>query len=113
MGWAFAAFAWAYALFEIPGGFLGDWIGARKVLMRIVVWWSFFTAATEWVWSFTSLAVTRALFGAGEAGCFPNLTESVHDVAAAGRAGPGTGDHVAQCRWAERLHPLWSFSSSR
>jgi MFS transporter, ACS family, glucarate transporter len=76
MGWAFAAFAWAYALFEIPGGFLGDWIGARKVLMRIVVWWSFFTAATGWAWNFTSLAVTRALFGAGEAGCFPNLTKA-------------------------------------
>ena len=46
MGWVFAAFAWSYALFEIPGGYLGDWIGPRKVLMRIVIWWSFFTAAT-------------------------------------------------------------------
>ena len=33
MGYAFSAFAWAYALFEIPGGFLGDWMGARRVLM--------------------------------------------------------------------------------
>jgi MFS family permease len=41
MGYAFSAFAWAYALFEIPGGWLGDWMGARKVLMRIVIWWSF------------------------------------------------------------------------
>ena len=76
MGYVFAAFAWAYALFEVPSGFLGDWIGARKVLMRIVVWWSFFTAATGWAWSFTSLVVTRFLFGAGEAGCFPNLTKA-------------------------------------
>src|SRR5262245_960754 len=74
MGWAFAAFAWAYALFEIPGGWLGDRIGPRKVLMRVVLWWSFFTAATGWVWSAASLIVTRALFGAGEAGCFPNIT---------------------------------------
>src|SRR5229473_6371254 len=74
MGYAFSAFGWAYALFEIPGGFLGDWMGPRKVLMRIVLWWSFFTAATGWAWNFVSLAVTRALFGAGEAGCFPNLT---------------------------------------
>ena len=74
MGWAFSAFLWAYALFEIPGGWLGDRIGPRRVLMRIVLWWSFFTAATGWVWSATSLIVTRALFGAGEAGCFPNLT---------------------------------------
>jgi ACS family glucarate transporter-like MFS transporter len=76
MGWAFTAFGWAYALFEIPGGYLGDWIGPRKVLTRIVLWWSFFTAATGWVTSFTSLLVVRFLFGAGEAGCFPNLTKS-------------------------------------
>ena len=42
--------------------------------MRIVVWWSFFTAATGWIWSLPSLLVTRSLFGVGEAGCFPNLT---------------------------------------
>jgi MFS family permease len=76
MGWAFWAFGWCYALFEIPGGYLGDWMGPRKVLLRIVLWWSFFTAATGWAWSFISLTVTRALFGMGEAGCFPNLTKT-------------------------------------
>ena len=75
MGAVFTAFGWAYALFEIPGGYLGDRIGPRSVLMRIVLWWSFFTAATGWVWNFTSLMATRFLFGAGEAGCFPNLTK--------------------------------------
>jgi MFS transporter, ACS family, glucarate transporter len=74
MGWALAAFGWAYALFEIPGGWLGDRIGPRKVLMRIVIWWSVFTAATGWAWSASSLIVTRGLFGAGEAGAFPNMT---------------------------------------
>ena len=74
MGWALSAFGWAYAVFEIPGGWLGDKIGPRRVLMRIVLWWSFFTAATGWVWSAPSLIATRALFGAGEAGAFPNLT---------------------------------------
>ena len=76
MGYAFAAFAWAYALFEVPGGWLGDWMGPRKVLLRVVLWWSFFTAATGWVWGQVSLVVTRFLFGAGEAGCFPNLTKA-------------------------------------
>jgi MFS family permease len=74
MGWALAAFGWAYALFEIPGGWLGDRIGPRRVLMRIVIWWSFFTAATGWAWNAASLITIRALFGAGEAGAFPNLT---------------------------------------
>ncbi len=76
MGMAFSAFGIAYALFEIPGGWLGDWLGPRRVLMRIVIWWSFFTAATGWVWNTVSLVVTRFLFGAGEAGCFPNLTKA-------------------------------------
>jgi ACS family glucarate transporter-like MFS transporter len=74
MGWVFSIFGWAYAVFEIPGGWLGDRLGSRRVLMRIVLWWSFFTAATGWAWSFVSLLVTRALFGAGEAGAFPNMT---------------------------------------
>ncbi|HWR50764.1 MAG TPA: MFS transporter [Bryobacteraceae bacterium] len=76
MGLAFSAFAWGYALFEIPGGWLGDWLGPRRVLMRIVIWWSVFTAATGYAWSLMSLWVIRFLFGAGEAGCFPNLTKS-------------------------------------
>jgi MFS transporter, ACS family, glucarate transporter len=76
MGHIFGAFGIAYALFEIPGGWMGDKLGARRVLMRIVVWWSFFTAATGWMWNFLSMYITRFLFGAGEAGCFPNLTKS-------------------------------------
>lgn len=76
MGLAFTAFGWAYALFEIPGGYLGDRMGPRSVLMRIVLWWSFFTAATGWVWNIVSLVVTRFMFGMGEAGCFPNLTKA-------------------------------------
>jgi ACS family glucarate transporter-like MFS transporter len=76
MAYVFSAFTLAYALFEIPGGWLGDRLGARRVLMRIVVWWSFFTAATGWAWNFPSIVTTRFLFGMGEAGCFPNLTKA-------------------------------------
>jgi MFS family permease len=76
MGYVFSAFTLAYALFEIPTGWLGDKIGARKVLLRVVLWWSFFTAATGWAWNFGAMTVTRFLFGAGEAGCFPNLTKA-------------------------------------
>jgi len=76
MGYAFAAFGWAYALFEIPGGWLGDVIGPRKVLMRVVVMWSLFTAATGWAWGLVSLVIFRFMFGMGEAGCFPNLTKA-------------------------------------
>jgi MFS transporter, ACS family, glucarate transporter len=75
-GYVFGAFTLAYALFEIPGGWLGDRFGPRKILMRVVVWWSFFTAATGWVSSALSMIVVRFLFGAGEAGCFPNITKA-------------------------------------
>src|SRR6266550_4082189 len=76
MGLAFSAFAWAYALFEIPGGWLGDRIGPRKVLMRVVIMWSVFTVATGYVWNLASLVIARFCFGMGEAGCFPNLTKA-------------------------------------
>ena len=61
MGWVYSVFGWAYAFFEIPGGWLADRMGPRRVLLRIVIWWSFFTAATGWAWNATSLLVTRAL----------------------------------------------------
>lgn len=76
MGWAFTAFGIAYAIFEIPGGWLGDLIGPRKVLMRVVGMWSVFTVATGWAWNLWSLIVFRFMFGAGEAGCFPNITKA-------------------------------------
>jgi MFS family permease len=76
MGYVFSAFTLAYALFEIPTGWLGDQIGPRKVLLRVVLWWSFFTASTGWAWNYASIVAARFLFGAGEAGCFPNLTKA-------------------------------------
>jgi ACS family glucarate transporter-like MFS transporter len=71
MGWVFFAFAFAYALFEIPTARWADERGARSVITRIVVWWSVFTLATSAVFSYGSLLVTRFLFGAGEAGAWP------------------------------------------
>lgn len=76
MGYAFGAFGWAYALFEIPGGWLGDRIGPRRVLMRVVSMWSIFTIFTGWAWNLGSLVTARFCFGAGEAGCFPNITKA-------------------------------------
>jgi ACS family glucarate transporter-like MFS transporter len=75
LGLVFGAFGLSYALFEVPNGLLGDRFGVRVTLTRIVVAWSVFTALTGAAWNFTSLWVARFLFGAGEAGCFPNLTK--------------------------------------
>lgn len=76
MGWAFSAFTFAYAAFEIPSGWMGDVMGPRRVLTRIVLWWSAFTAATGLAWNFASLVTFRFLFGMGEAGAFPNTSRS-------------------------------------
>jgi len=73
-GWVIGAFVLAYGLFEIPTGALGDRIGQRGVLTRIVVWWSAFTCLTGAAIGFPALVVTRFLFGAGEAGAFPNIS---------------------------------------
>jgi len=74
MGFVFGAFGLAYALFEIPMGLMGDRVGVRRALAQIVLAWSAFTALTGAAWNATSLMAIRFLFGAGEAGCFPNLT---------------------------------------
>ena len=74
MGLIFGAFALSYALFEVPMGVLGDRLGVKRVLAQIVLAWSLCTALTGAAWNVTSLYVIRFLFGAGEAGCFPNLT---------------------------------------
>ncbi len=74
MGLVFGAFGLAYALFEIPMGLLGDRLGVRRVLTQIVLAWSICTALTGAAWNVASMIVIRFLFGAGEAGCFPNLT---------------------------------------
>jgi len=71
-GWVLGAFALAYALFEIPSALLGDRIGQRKVFLRIVLWWSIFTALTGAVNGLTSLIIIRFLFGMGESGAYPN-----------------------------------------
>src|ERR1700745_2596780 len=71
-GWVLASFALAYALFEIPSGMLGDRIGPRAVFIRIVLWWSFFTALTGFATGLLSLIIVRFLFGVGESGTLPN-----------------------------------------
>jgi MFS family permease len=100
MGFVFGAFTVAYGLFEVPTGHWGDRYGSRRVLIRIVLWWSLFTTLTGCVWafrldsgrqlfpgtpfavplvlnSFGLLLLVRFLFGAGEAGALPNVARVV------------------------------------
>ncbi len=73
-GWVLSAFALSYALFELPTGVLGDRLGPRRILTRVVLWWSVFTALTGTALSWMHLIAVRFLFGAGEAGAYPNAS---------------------------------------
>ena len=77
MGIIFSAFVWAYAAFQVPGGWLSDRFGARGVLAGVVGYWSIMTAATAMAFGSVSFVVIRFLFGVGEAGAFPGATRAM------------------------------------
>ena len=84
-GKLFTAFAFAYALFEVPTGWLGDKYGARQTLVRVVLWWSVFTMLTGSIYptpgsmlAFVLMLTVRFLFGMGEAGAYPNIARAFH-----------------------------------
>ncbi len=86
MGYVFSAFVLGYALFQIPGGWLGDRWGTRLVLTGAVVWWSVFTILTavagtlptaQWLGILGSLILVRFLIGMGEAAALPNFNRAV------------------------------------
>ncbi|HUR59885.1 MAG TPA: MFS transporter [Opitutaceae bacterium] len=71
MSWVYSSFALAYGFFEIPTAWWADRRGTRRVLTRIVLWWSAFTMATAAAFNLVSMLITRFLFGLGEAGAWP------------------------------------------
>ena len=81
VGGLLSAFVLGYALFQIPGGMLGDRYGPRRMLLWAVLWWSAFTALTaaapdlflaKWIGVVGSLWLVGFLIGCGEAPAFPN-----------------------------------------
>ncbi len=86
MGWIFSAFVFGYALFQVPGGWMGDRWGPRRILTFAVIWWSIFTALTAMaptlplvnlIGIMGSLMVIRFLIGIGEAAALPNFNRSI------------------------------------
>jgi len=100
MGFVFSAFVVGYALFQIPGGWLGDRWGIRIVLMIALIWWSCFTAWTALAaTSFLAgplgivgaLAFVRFFLGVGEAAALPTFNRAVTDWLPAHERGLGIG----------------------
>ena len=84
MGKIFSAFIFAYGLFQVPGGWLADKFGPRKVLTVSALFWSLATAATAWVGDLgavlpvvISLGFVRFCVGMGEAPAWPSFNRSI------------------------------------
>jgi|HubBroStandDraft_1064217.scaffolds.fasta_scaffold04805_4 ACS family glucarate transporter-like MFS transporter len=107
MGYIFSAFGLTYAAMEVPSGWLIDRFGPRVVLTRVVLSWSFFTAATGFAWNFASMLIARLLFGAGEAGCFPGLAKTFSNWLPAEERARAEGWKACSARWGAAAAPLF------
>jgi MFS family permease len=106
MSWVFSAFAIAYAAFEIPTAWWAERIGSRAVLTRIVTWWSAFTLMTAAAFNYVSLLAIRFLFGAGEAGAWPNAARVFSRWIPARERGKVQGVFFASAHLAGGITPL-------
>lgn len=71
LDWVKGAFFWAYALAQVPAGWLSDRFGARVLITIYIASWSLFTAATSFSWGFATLMIARLGCGLAEAGYYP------------------------------------------
>ncbi len=106
IGFVFGAFWLAYALFEIPSGWLGDRRGSRGTLTRIVLAWSVCTALTGLATGFVSLLIYRFLFGVGEAGAYPNMARIQSSWLAPETRGRAGGLLWLAARWGGAFAPF-------
>lgn len=77
MGLILSAFVWAYAAFQVPGGWLGDRFGPRKVLSTIMTYRTVIAFLTSRAFGFFSFCGVRFSLGVGEAGAFPTATRAM------------------------------------
>jgi MFS family permease len=92
MSLVFGAFTLAYSIFEVPTGWMGDVWGARRVLTRIVAWWSAFTMLTGVARGLPSSSQSGSSC-AGEAGAF-QTSRAVSPGGSASRTRAGHWDDV-------------------
>ncbi|MBG9694368.1 MFS transporter [Lysinibacillus sphaericus] len=75
-----SAFFLGYAIMQIPGGWLADKFGAKRILLMAVIMWSIFTGLTAIAWSLTAMIVIRFLFGIGEGGFQPSSSKIIATI---------------------------------
>jgi sugar phosphate permease len=106
MGLILGCYQWAYALFQIPGGWFGDRVGPRIALASVVIWWSVFTFITGFSMSVTMLMVCLFLIGMGEAGAFPISNRALSRWMLPAERGMAQGSTHAGSRLAGALTPM-------
>lgn len=79
IGAVISSFFAGYALMQIPGGWLSDKFGSRRILIFSIVAWSVFTVLSGLAWSLISLLVIRFLFGIGEGGYPSSSQKAISD----------------------------------
>ena len=83
MGYVFSAFSWAYVIGQIPGGWLLDRFGSKRVYFWSIFIWSMFTLLQGFVDIFSGFGIIIALFtlrflvGLAEAPSFPGNSRIV------------------------------------
>jgi ACS family glucarate transporter-like MFS transporter len=114
MGTVFSAFVLGYALFQVPGGWLGDRWGSRRVLTFALLWWSLFTVLTAFssnlfftslLGVFGALILIRFLIGVGEAAALPNFNRTVANWLAPGEKGLGMGVSIGGIGFGSAMTP--------
>ena len=91
MGLVFSAFAWAYAIGQVPAGWFGDRLGPKRVLLTIIPFWALMAALTGTTIGIISLFSTRFLLGLAEAGAFPVATRGMQHWLAKSERGRAQG----------------------
>lgn len=71
MGWILSAWGWAYAAFQIPGGWLADRVPPRRLAALLVLLWSCATVALGFAAGLASFFALRLLVGFLEAPSYP------------------------------------------
>src|SRR5262249_43785034 len=87
-----SAFFWAYAIGQVPSGWLGDLLGVRRVLALYILTWSAFTGLLGLAHSFLALLAFRFGCGLAQAGAYPTSASLLSKwVPFSGRAGASGG----------------------
>ncbi len=71
IGAVLSSFFFAYALAQVPAGWLADRFGARRMMPVYIVLWSVCTVLTGLASGFVMLIIARLVFGVAQAGCYP------------------------------------------